>query len=300
MGTPRGPRGGLSLALITHAHIVRTPLFYVLLLIGAGILYVTPWLTLFAFGEEEESVREMGAATLSLWSLVLCLTIAGSIVTDELEDRTALSVFSKPVSRTGYLVAKFAGLSLALAAGLLFLGLLFLFTLWWNFVRPELRGERFWENVRSAEQELGRKVAPDEVYWRVVRHRFVREDLRTVATAGALALGQSVLLAALAVTLSALLPSGATAGSLVFAYLLVNMADYLAGALSGAGPPLAALGEALRTVLPNFGYLSLQSHVSEGKPVGPEYICLAGTYVILYSALILGIGSALFARREIR
>src|SRR5688572_7679379 len=72
----------------------------------------------------------MGLATITFWGFIIIVVTSGLIVTQELEDRTAVTLLSKPIQRTDFLLGKFAGLVLSLVPGMIVLaGVLFL-TLW--------------------------------------------------------------------------------------------------------------------------------------------------------------------------
>src|SRR6185503_10514243 len=113
-----------TLAFATYGDITRRPLYYILLFTFALAIFGSKFLTLFSFYQEINMVREMGLATITFWGFIII------VVTQELEDRTAVTLLSKPIQRTDFLLGKFAGLVVSLIPGMIVLaGVLFL-TLW--------------------------------------------------------------------------------------------------------------------------------------------------------------------------
>ncbi len=120
-----------TLAWATYADLVRRPLYYLTLGAFALLVYGSSFLTQFTFDLETPLVREMGLASLVLWGFILVVVMAPVVVTQELEDRTAVTLLSKPVRRSAFLLGRFAGLMMALVPGLFVLGGVLFYTLWY-------------------------------------------------------------------------------------------------------------------------------------------------------------------------
>src|SRR5438045_1776157 len=119
-----------TLAAATYGDVTRRPLYYILLFTFAFGIFGSKFLTLFSFYQEINMVREMGMATLTFWGFIVIVVTSGIIVTQELEDRTAVTLLSKPIQRSEFLLGKFLGLVVSLIPGMIVLaGVLFL-TLW--------------------------------------------------------------------------------------------------------------------------------------------------------------------------
>src|ERR1041384_977067 len=119
-----------TLAVATYGDITRRPLYYILLFTFAFAIAGSKFLTLFSFYQEMNMVREMGLATITFWGFIILVVTSGLVVTQELEDRTAVTLLAKPIERSEFLLGKFAGLVLSLIPGIIVLsGVLFL-TLW--------------------------------------------------------------------------------------------------------------------------------------------------------------------------
>src|SRR5690242_20694300 len=119
-----------TLAAATYGDITRRPLYYILLFTFALAIFGSKFLTLFSFYQEINMVREMGLATITFWGFIIIVVTSGLVVSQELEDRTAVTLLSKPIQRADFLLGKFVGLVASLIPGMVVLaGVLFL-TLW--------------------------------------------------------------------------------------------------------------------------------------------------------------------------
>jgi ABC-type transport system involved in multi-copper enzyme maturation permease subunit len=95
--------------------LARQPMFLLLTTSSAvfEIFLATPYY--FAFGDEPKLVVNSVLATMFLTGLFGAVLSASSTVARELRTGTALAVLSKPVSRGQFLLAKYAGVALALS-----------------------------------------------------------------------------------------------------------------------------------------------------------------------------------------
>jgi ABC-type transport system involved in multi-copper enzyme maturation permease subunit len=105
----------LTIATNAFMELVRQPVF--LLLMTTSVLFemvlATPYY--FAFGDEPKLVKNSTLATMLLAGLFGAVLSASLSVGREIRTGTALAVLSKPVGRAQFLLAKYAGLIVALA-----------------------------------------------------------------------------------------------------------------------------------------------------------------------------------------
>ena len=95
--------------------LVRQPVFLLLMTSSAvfEIFLATPYY--FAFGDEPKLVKNSTLAVMLLAGLLGAVLSASASLAREIRTGTALAVLSKPVGRAQFLLAKFAGLMIALA-----------------------------------------------------------------------------------------------------------------------------------------------------------------------------------------
>jgi ABC-type transport system involved in multi-copper enzyme maturation permease subunit len=94
--------------------LVRQPVFLLLMTVSGAFgvfLAVVPY---FGFGEDAKMVKDSVLAVMLLAGLVGAVLSASSSLAHELRTGTALAVLAKPVSRTQFLTAKYAGVAGAL------------------------------------------------------------------------------------------------------------------------------------------------------------------------------------------
>jgi ABC-type transport system involved in multi-copper enzyme maturation permease subunit len=284
-----------TLAVATYGDITRRPLYYILLLSFALAVFFSRTLTLFSFYQEMNLVREMGIATLTFWGFIVTIIVTGLIVTQELEDRTAVTLLSKPLRRHEFLLGKYLGLVLSLIPGMLFLaGVLFL-TLW-MMAEPHLP-----VYDRDVAENLRRGVGPFATAWSVAWREFVVPQGGVVLAGAALSFLQASLLAALAVSFAAFFPTVVSVAATTLAFIVGNISSYMLASVETTGiAPLAWAAQAGTYLLPNFGYFNLQTHFSEGTIISARYLGLSSVYAVLYVSAVFLVSCSLFRKREVR
>ncbi len=284
-----------TLAAATYGEILRRPLYSILLISLAVGIFLSKFLTLFSFHQEMSLVREMGIATLIFWGFIITVVLSGVVVTQELEDRTAVTLLSKPIRRLDFLLGKYIGLVLALVPGLVFLACVLLLTLW-TMALPHLPF-RDADLVREVEAGSGAFSST----WSVVWHAFVAREGASVVAGTLLSLLNGTVVAALAVSLSAFFPVVVSVSATALLFIVGNLSGYMLASVESLGiGPLSAAGRVFSYVLPNLGYFNLQSHFSEGTILSIKYLGLASLYACLYVAAVFLVSCSLFEKREVR
>src|SRR5438105_3895016 len=104
----------ITIATNAFMELVRQPVFLLLMTSSAvfEIFLATPYY--FAFGDEPKLVKNSTLAVMLLAGLLSAVLSASASLAREIRTGTALAVLSKPVGRAQFLLAKYAGLMLAL------------------------------------------------------------------------------------------------------------------------------------------------------------------------------------------
>jgi hypothetical protein len=104
----------VTITINTFMELVRQPVFLLLTTASAAfeIFLATPYY--FAFGDEPKLVKNSVLAVMFLTGLLGAVLSASAALAREIRGGTALAVLSKPVGRAQFLLAKYAGLVLAL------------------------------------------------------------------------------------------------------------------------------------------------------------------------------------------
>ncbi len=121
-----------SIARNTFVEAIRQPVFTVLLLMGALGLILNVFLSAYSMepGEGDNKVLiDLGLSTVLLVTLLLAAFTATGVLSEEIENRTVLTVVSKPVPRPVFVVGKFLGVGTAIALAYWVLSIVFLMTI---------------------------------------------------------------------------------------------------------------------------------------------------------------------------
>lgn len=97
------------------------PIFALLLALGTAIMFAFRWLPFFTFGEDAIMYKAVSLDVIMLLTLLATLFATSRTIYDEIEDRTMLTLMSKPVSKLQVLLGKYLGIILA---SLMFIGIL--------------------------------------------------------------------------------------------------------------------------------------------------------------------------------
>lgn len=116
----------LTIARNAFVESLRQPAMLFLIL-GSGVLQVLiPWMTGFAMGQEESGELEgdnklqfdVGLSSVFVIATILAAFIATTTLSREIENKTALTVVSKPVARPTVIIGKYLGVTGALLIAL--------------------------------------------------------------------------------------------------------------------------------------------------------------------------------------
>lgn len=255
-------RRAAAVARNTFRETVRDRVLYalvlfVLLLVGAAVL-----LGEVSLAQDAKLIVDFGLTTLLLFGAGMAILVGVGLVTKEIERRTALAIFAKPLRRGEFLLGKYAGLCLTLAVTVIIMGAGVSLAL--AYVRgprhPLLLG--IWPAVVLIYLEL------------------------LVVTAIALLFSTSSSPAVSALFAGALLVIGHFASNL----------KATAAALPGG--PARAGGLALAYVLPDFSLFSAITAAAHGVLPSPGHLAGAALYATLYASVVLAAAVLLLERRD--
>lgn len=119
----------LSIARNTFIESIRQPVFVVLILVGGLALVMNPNLAAYTLDDDNKLLVDLGLSTLFIVGLLLAAFTATSVVSNEIENKTVLTVISKPVSRPLFVVGKFFGVGGAIGVAYWVLTMVFLLTI---------------------------------------------------------------------------------------------------------------------------------------------------------------------------
>jgi len=321
-----------SICRNTFVQTIRQPIYGILILITFGILVLdvplTGW-TMSPTGEHRESdqlmLENLGLSTLLISGMLIAAFSASSVLSREIEDRTALTVIVKPVSRATFVLGKFVGVALAVTAGFYLCALAYLITVRHGVVSTAS------DPIDVPVIVLGLSALGLAILAAALGNLFfgwnftsagVMAGLVLLTVAGVLigfigkewkliAFGEGIrpdLLAGLCLILMAVTIFSAVAvaastrlGQLMT--LLICAAVLLVGYLHPfLFQELAGRMRFLRWVgwlMPNLRFFDTQDALATQKAIPASYVGLAGLYCAAYTLAALAVGVAVFQRREL-
>lgn len=113
----------------TFIESIRQPIFAVLILVGALALTLNPSLIAYTLDDDNKMLLEVGLSMILVIQLFLAAFTAAGVVSEEIEQKTVLTVVSKPVSRPLFILGKYLGVSAAMAVAFWCLSAIYLLTL---------------------------------------------------------------------------------------------------------------------------------------------------------------------------
>jgi ABC-type transport system involved in multi-copper enzyme maturation permease subunit len=116
----------------TFREAVFQPIYSLMVLVGAAILLVFGALPFFTFGEDTLMFKTVGLDVLILFVLISTLFVTSRSIYEEIEDRTMLTLMSKPIQRWEVMLGKYLGIITAALLAVLILGTIMSLSLWYR------------------------------------------------------------------------------------------------------------------------------------------------------------------------
>lgn len=109
----------LTIARNTFVESVRQPIYFVIIALSAIFLLLTTWSAGFSMGMTETGevsgdnklLLDIGIATIFVCGVLLAAFLATAVISKEIDNKTVLTVVSKPVSRVTLVLGKFIGVA---------------------------------------------------------------------------------------------------------------------------------------------------------------------------------------------
>jgi hypothetical protein len=115
----------ISIARNAFFESIRQPVLLVLVLAGMLLLMLSNPLSAFTMDDDQRMLLDIGLATVFTIGILIASFVASNVLGREIENKTALTVVSKPVPRPAFVIGKFIGVGLAISISMLLLSLVF-------------------------------------------------------------------------------------------------------------------------------------------------------------------------------
>jgi ABC-type transport system involved in multi-copper enzyme maturation permease subunit len=284
----------------TFLESIVQPIYSLLLGLGAAVLLVFALLPFFTLGEDTVMYKAVGLDVILLMVLIVTLFATSRSIFDEIEDRTMLTLMSKPVKRWQVLVGKYLGIVAAALVAVAVLGAVLMLCTW-----VRLPGDYQLRTTTIDEKEL------QQIWEMRAMH------LSGLAASLVLLWLQICVLAAIGVALSTRFSLVVNLPVVILLYIAGNLTRFVLG--SGGddkGGVTRAIGYGVSTVLPYLETFDLRSKTvysvirlkdtmywDDPRGVAPSeiwaYLGVSMLYAAAYAVFALAVGMWLFQTREL-
>ncbi len=270
------PRRIAAVASATTKEAIGQPIFSVALIVGVLLLLIFIVMPYNTFGEDVKMLKDSGLTLMKVVALLVVVWTASVSVAEEIEGRTALTVLSKPLTRSQFILGKFAGLVLVALLVFLILGAVLLATTSLKVVYDAREGS---------------KVDP---IW-----RDCADEMITVVPGLVLSLLETILLAAVSLAVSTRLSIVPNLIICFTVYALGHLVPLIVQSSVGKIAIVRFVGQLFATILPVLEHFTIEAAVIGGVPVPWSYLGWAALYAALYSTVALLVALVLFQDRDL-
>jgi ABC-type Na+ efflux pump permease subunit len=283
----------------TFLEAIVQPIYSLLLAIGVGILAVFALLPFFTLGEDTTMYKAVGLDIIMLIVLLATLFATSKCIFDEIEDRTMLTLMSKPVQKWQVLVGKYLGIVLAALLAVVVLGAILSFCTW--------------QRIPTDYQ-----LRPNPIDERDVRDLLERRMMHVAGLIPSLLLIwlQIGTLAAVSVALSTRFSLVVNLPTVIIIYVAGNLTRFLFPSPEDRSPIVSGFAYVLSLVVPYLETFDLRSltiyspialahtqYAANPLAIPPStiwgYFGIAAIYCIAYAGFALSIGMWMFQTREL-
>lgn len=225
-------------------------------------------------GQDMKIIKDLGLASLSLFGLFIAVFIGIGLVSKEVEKKSVFGVLSKPISRTQFIVGKYAGLVMTLAVNLAVMTLAYYAVLYYQ------------QSIAAASERAGWPAPAMDPRLLVAIGLIFAELMLVTAVALFFSTFSSPLLAALL-----------TIGLWVAGHFNADLRNFEAIVNSTA---IAWVAKAAYYILPNLAPFDVKAEAVYGMPIAPGAVAYTLGYAVIYIAILLTAAVAVFRRRDFK
>lgn len=288
--------------LHTFREALVQPIYSLLLALGSVVLLIFAVLPFFTLGEDTIMYKSVGLDVLLLLVLIPTLFATSKSIYDEIEDRTMLTLMSKPVKKWEVIVGKYLGIILSAALAVVVLGTMLALATWWRI---------------PGDYQLQSNALDDRILKQISDLRL----MHVVSLLPSLVLVwlQVSVLAAIGVALSTRFSLVVNLPVVILIYIAGNLTRFLYPMDPQSGAFRKAVAQIIAAVLPFLQVFDLRSHTIYREVAVPwtdfgnpakypaaihlnllaGYLGVAALYAIGYAAFALASGLILFQNREL-
>jgi ABC-type transport system involved in multi-copper enzyme maturation permease subunit len=309
---------------------IRQRIFIVLICVGILALVLNVNVAAYAFADDNKLLVDLGLSTLLLVGLLLAGFTATGVIGREIENKTVLTVVSKPVPRAAVVIGKYLGVTGAILLAFWILAVVFLLTVR-HRVQASVRDEDIFDvpvllfGIGAAAGSLAIAALANYFYRRPFTSTFavclgggltaalgiisfISRDWEPqhpltdfnpqLLFAILLALEAILVLAAIAVAASTRLTQTATLLVCLGGFLLGLVSDYFLSLLAGADR-LWTIWTLPAVIVPNLQYFWMADALTQGHPITGDYVVSVTLYAACMVLAFGGLAILLFQDRDV-
>jgi ABC-type transport system involved in multi-copper enzyme maturation permease subunit len=253
---------------------VRDRVPYAIVVFAVLLISASYLISQLTAGQDLKIIKDLGLASLSMFGLAIAVFIGVGLVTKEVDKRSVYGLLTKPLSRTEFMLGKYAGLVMTIAVNL-------------SVMTVALYAVLFYSDLVA---DAGLRASWDAP---AVDPRMLVAILLIFA--------ELMLVTALAVFFSSfsspLWATLLTLGLWVAGHFNADLRNFGAIVDSAAAVWIA---RAVYYVIPNLSPFDIKSEVVHGIPVAASHVAYTLAYAALYIGILLTASITIFSRRDFK
>jgi hypothetical protein len=303
------PRGG-AVAQAAYREGWRNPVFWLITIAATVLIFVSMVVPYFTMGDDYKMMKQLSFDTVMLSAVLFGVLTAGLSINYEIEDRTALTLMSKPINRRQFLIGKFLGILLACFAMTLLIA--------WSMTLA-LEIKPYFDKLDDATDpmpvQMGAVLSP--LFQAVVptpQGDAVARGAAAWCGEGLshhiglmLGFGQVTILVAIAAALATRLPFIVNLVIVLVIFFLGHLAPVLVQVSQSMGTQGAGLvgflAQLFNTILPALEFFNNSPSIIRDAPLDVwsflKYVLTVYGYAAVYTAIALLVGLILFEDRDL-
>jgi hypothetical protein len=315
----------------TFLESIRQPIYVVLILVGSLALILNPSLAAYTLEDDNKLLIDMGLSTLFIIGLLIAAFTATGVLNAEIENKTVLTVISKPISRPTFVVGKFLGVGFASAVAHFVLAIIFLLTVRHQVMQTasdKFDGPVLTFGLGAGFLALLVATLANYFYRRVFTSTFVYSILALLSLAyllvlvidpkwnfqaitheftkhengiGQLSIGLVLVFEAILIMVAVAIATSTRLGQIMT--LAICLGVFLLGLISeyalGLFADRYAVLQVLYWVTPNMQLLWPADALTQGNDFSARYVASVTGYTTMYVTAVLALAVSLFQTREV-
>ncbi len=324
----------LTISRNTFTESIRQPIFVVLLIAGGLLLVMSLMLSNYSMEDDNQLMIDISLSMLLVLGVVLAALLSAGVLSREIDNKTVLTVISKPIGRPVFILSKYLGVTAAVSFAMVTWSLVFLLVvrhkvlsaaadpvdwpvvifgssaflvalgagLWCNYFYRWVFNSTFATLLTAGLAVAYLLVLMINRNWEFqpITTEFKMELVHDLSNYGEeeKSLGQLMVVVFLVFEITWIMCAIAIAASTRLGQMMTLVVSVIAamlGNISGSAPINRTV---FRHVLPNFQQLYHADALLQNHPISAGYVLQASVYSLLFIVAVLALAVALFQTRE--